>query len=465
MAKNAKSAKKRATTEAEQKAEAVPKKTAKRDTKPKAAADPKKNAKPKRNTKARTKPKAKAKAEPKANTKAKAKTKPKTNANAKPKTKRSATPPRLSDPDTLTIVWLVHDDTTVRFDELDRTAGWRLDRDERIVEVRTDRPIDRTLLLALAPLLEGDEAMFDVNGVAMLPALLVSGGSVPLPVDPDDIGATMVHGASAAWLPGGPCEFTQRETIWELDGFHWVEASGDMESLVIAVGDLGTPEASLAAAVRASHWFRFDEDGSVVSELEDIPDPDEDHDHTEGHDLESHGIESHGRTDRPHDPSIRWDRPIVPVGQLTMIATFNVTDAAAFADRVARLVPTESGVERRDPHGLDDRFETVDGHVWRADDPAALLVMAFACMPVEGTEFEGWRPRMRAGSVANWPTVYELTLLIDGFVLSDTELRSRWQPTPSFHPWEPPTLMERVALLRSMGAGLLKFEVHSLVTP
>ena len=373
------------------------------------------------------------------------------------------------DPTRLTIGWLEHDDTRIRFDEIDEWARWRAEHDERIVDVRTDRPIDPALLLTLAPLLEGDEEEFDVNGVAMLPQLLVSGGFIPLPRFPADVNANVVHNAYASWLPGGPCEFNQSETIWELDGFHWVEASGDMEDLVIAIGDLGTPEASVAAAVQASHWFSFDEDGTVVSELEDMADPDEDEELDE--ELDEDGDfydDDEGDEDDEDDgtePTIRWKRPRVPVGQLSMTATFNIADARAFSDQVERLVPERLGIVRHDPHGPQDRFEAPDGHVWRADDPTAMLVMAFVCMPVEGTEFEGWSPRMRANVLASWPTVYQLTLTVDGFVLGDPELRARWQPTPSYEPWRPPTLMQRVALLRSMGAGLLKFDVHSLVRP
>jgi hypothetical protein len=374
------------------------------------------------------------------------------------------------DPNTLTIEWLEHDDTICRFDQIEEWARWRAENGEFILEILTERPIDPDLLFALAPLLDGDQEEFYVNGVAMLPQLLVSGGFIPLPRFASDVDANVVHSAYASWLPGGPCEFNQSETIWELDGFHWVEASGDMEDLVIAIGDLGSPEASVAAAVRASHWFSFDEDGTVVSELEDMADPDEDElddddDDDDDDDGTGTGTGTGTGSGSGSEPTIRWKRPMVPTGRLSMTATFNIADARAFADQVERLVPERSGIVRHDPHGPQDRFEAPDGHVWRADEPTAMLVMAFACMPVEGTEFEGWSPRMRAEPVAGWPTVYEIGLSVENFVLGDPALRARWQPVPSYEPWQPPSLMQRVALLRSMGAGLLKFDVRSLVTP
>jgi hypothetical protein len=284
----------------------------------------------------------------------------------------------------------------------------------------------------------------------MYPRILASGGWALIPEWPEDLFATEVASADAAWLPGGPCEFVQTESIWALDAFHWVEARGDTENLVIAIGDLGDPDVSLAAAVAASRWFSFDEDGEIVSELDEIPDP---YAEDEEEDEDANGSGGGSLLERR-----RVERPY---GTLHCMVRFNILDAVRFADGVQRLLPAGLNINRYDRGEATDRFESSDGQCWSAQRPSEMLLLAFQAMPIVGTEFEGSEPRMRAEDMPGWSTVYELVIQLDEFDLRDPKLRERWRPENHWEEWQPQTLLRHLHALP--GATMLQFELRGKV--
>lgn len=229
-----------------------------------------------------------------------------------------------------------------------------------------------------------------------------------------------------------------------------------MENLVIVIGDLGSPEVSLAAAVAASRWFSFDEDGEIVSELDEIPDPYfEDENESEA--------EREERSDRSSPSGLDRSTPqparaTTPYGVLRCVARFNIVDPLRFADGVQRLLPAGVNITRYDRGEVTDRFESSDGQCWSAQRPSEMLLLAFQAMPIVGTEFEGSEPRMRAEDMPGWSTVYELVILLDEFELHDPKVRERWRRPVNADAWEPPTLLRQ---LRSLtGATMLQLELR-----
>ena len=355
---------------------------------------------------------------------------------------------------TLTISWTEWEDTVIGIDEIDCLADWQREEGAVIERIVTDLPIDAELLVALVPLITGEEEWVELNGHRMFPRILVSGGWVLIPESPSEVDAIELVSADAAWLPGGPCEFVQSETIWALGGFHWVEAWGDMENLVIAVGDLGDPEVSLAAAVAASHWFSFDEDGEIVSELDEIPDPyAEEEDEDEDFDDDADGSGGGSLLER---------RQVVrPHGTLRCVARFNIVDPVPFADGVQRLLPAALGITRLERGEATDRFESGDGQRWSVQRPDEVLLLWLRAMPTAGTEFDGWEPRVRTEDLPGWSTVYELVIQLDEFDLRDPTLRERWRPEHVWEEWRPRTLLRHLHALT--GATLLQLELRGKV--
>lgn len=111
----------------------------------------------------------------------------------------------------------------------------------------------------------------EINGQCIEVAPTADGGFGYVPEMPYEFGASVVATGDASWLPGGPCVFTQTETIWRLGGFYWVTASGDIESNTLIIGDLGNDEISVHAAVDASTYFSFTPDGTISCELDSLP--------------------------------------------------------------------------------------------------------------------------------------------------------------------------------------------------
>jgi hypothetical protein len=351
---------------------------------------------------------------------------------------------------TITIVWTEWEDEVVTLDEILGLVDWQREVDAVIEKIVTDHPISGELLSALVPLSTGEECEPKLNGHMMEPHILASGGWALIPESPEDLLATEVACSDAAWLPGGPCEFVQAESIWALDAFHWVESRGDMENLVIAIGDLGSPEVSLAAAVAASRWFSFDEDGEIVSELDEIPDPyaedDEDIEDADGSDGSS--LLERRRVERPY-------------GTLRCVARFNIVDAVRFADGVQRLLPAGLNIIRYDRGEATDRFESGGGETWSVQYPEQVLMLWLRAMPTIGTELEGWDPRVRTEDLPGWSTVYELVIQLDEFEFRDPKLRERWRPQNHWEEWQPQTLLRHLYALTS--ATMLQFELRGRV--
>jgi hypothetical protein len=229
-----------------------------------------------------------------------------------------------------------------------------------------------------------------------------------------------------------------------------VEAWGDMEDLVIAVGDLGDPDMSLSAAVGLSHWFSFDEDGEIVSELDEIPDP------------YAEDEEEHEDADGSGDGSLLERRQVErPYGTLRCVARFNIVDAVRFADGVQRLLPAGLNIERYDRGEATDRFKSSGGETWSVQRPDEVLLLWLRAMPTVGTELDGWQPRVRAEVLAGWTTVYELVIQLDEFDLRDPKLRERWRPRNESEEWQPPTLLRHLHALT--GATMLQFELRGRV--
>ena len=356
---------------------------------------------------------------------------------------------------TVTIVWTEWEDTVCGLDEIVGLVDWQREVGAVIEEIRTDLPINGELLSALVPIVTGEECEPKLNGRMMYPRILASDGWALIPESPTDLLATEVACSDAAWLPGGPCEFTQAEIIWALDGFHWVESRGDMENLVIVIGDLGSPEVSLAAAVAASRWFSFDEDGEIVSELDEIPDPYAEDDEDD-EDIEYDDDENDEGSGGGSAPERR--RATKPYGVLRCVARFNIVDPVRFADGVQRLLPAGVNITRYDRGEATDRFESSDGQCWSAQRPNEMLLLAFQAMPIVGTEFEGSEPRMRAEDMPGWSTVYELVILLDEFELHDPKVRQRWRRPANADAWEPPTLLRQLRALT--GATMLQLELR-----
>ena len=351
---------------------------------------------------------------------------------------------------TITIVWTEWEDEVVTLDEIVGLVEWQREVDAVIEEIRTDLPINGELLSALVPIVTGEECEPTLNGHMMYPRILASGGWALIPEWPEDLFATEVASADAAWLPGGPCEFVQTESIWALDAFHWVEARGDMENLIIAIGDLGDPDVSLAAAVAASRWFSFDEDGEIVSELDEIPDP---YAEDEEEDEDADGSDDGSLLERR-----RVERPY---GTLGCVARFNIVDPVRFADGVQRLLPAGLNIKRYDRGEATDRFESGSGETWSVQRPDEVLLLWLRAMPTVGTELDGWQPRVRAEDLAGWTTVYELVIKLDEFDLRDPKLRERWRPQKSWEEWQPQTLLRHLHALT--GATMLQFELRGRV--
>jgi|GEM_PF-2589859 len=360
---------------------------------------------------------------------------------------------------TITISWTEWEDTVLTLDEIVGLVDWQREVDAVIDEIRTELPINGELLSALMPLITGEEEWVELNGHKMFPRIHASGGWVLIPESPERIGAEMITSASAAWLAGGPCEFNQGESLWRLGGFHWVEAWGDMEDLVIAVGDLGDPDMSLSAAVGLSHWFSFDDDGEIVSELDEIPDPYfEDENESEA--------EREARSDRSYpsgfDASTPRPVPVArPYGTLRCVARFNVTDPVRFANGVQRLLPAGLNIKRYDRGEATDRFESSGGETWSVQRPDEVLLLWLRSMPTVGTELDGWEPRVRAEDLAGWTTVYELVIQLDEFDLRDPKLRERWRPQNESEEWQPQTLLRHLHALT--GATMLQLELRGKV--
>jgi hypothetical protein len=347
-------------------------------------------------------------------------------------------------------VWTEWEDEVVTLDEIVGLVDWQREMGAVIEKIVTDHPISGELLSALVPLITGEEVWVELNGITMIPTILGSGGWALIPESPREVEASELVSADAAWLPGGPCEFVQSESIWALDAFHWVEARGDMENLVIAIGDLGDPDVSLAAAVAASHWFSFDEDGEIVSELDEIPDPyaeDEEEDED---------------ADDPGGGSLLERRRVErPYGTLRCVARFNIVDAVRFADGVQRLLPAKLNINRYDRGEVTDRFESSDGETWSVQYPEQVLMLWLRAMPTIGTELEGWDPRVRTEDMPGWSTVYELVIQLDEFDLRDPKLRERWRPQNHWEEWQPQTLLRHLHALT--GATMLQLELWGRV--
>jgi hypothetical protein len=360
---------------------------------------------------------------------------------------------------TITIVWTEWEDEVITLDEIVGLVDWQREVGAVIEEIRTDLPINGELLSALVPIVTGEECEPKLNGHTMIPHILASGGWALIPESPEDLLATEVACSDAAWLPGGPCEFVQSESIWALDAFYWVEARGDMENLVIAIGDLGDPDVSLAAAVAASRWFSFDEDGEIVSKLDEIPDPSfEDENESEA--------EREERSDKRHpsgfDASTPRPVPVErPYGTLRCVARFNIVDAVRFADGVQRLLPAKLNIKRYDRGEVTDRFESSNGETWSVQYPEQVLMLWLRAMPTIGTELEGWDPRVRTEDLPGWSTVYELVILLDEFELRDPKLRERWRPQNHWEEWQPQTLLRHLYALTS--ATMLQLELRGRV--
>ena len=84
-------------------------------------------------------------------------------------------------------------------------------------------------------------------------------------------GVRTVASGSSSWLPGGPCVMEQHEKILCYENLYWVEASGDSDQRKIVIGRFNDEEDAIRQAVKASLYFYIDDDGTVMSELDDGP--------------------------------------------------------------------------------------------------------------------------------------------------------------------------------------------------
>ncbi|MCD9624229.1 hypothetical protein [Rhabdothermincola salaria] len=335
---------------------------------------------------------------------------------------------------TIRIVWADED-----LDPLDVTAGeldavaHRIRQEDLVVEeLLTDHRVPGEVLTAIAVFASADaEDWVTLNGCPLDARPAIGGAWAYVPENPDDLDAVEVASASAAWLPGGPCEFSQRETIYRVDGYYWVRTRGDMDNGTTVIGDLGSEQASVAAAVEASAYFSFDDDGRIGSSLDDIPDP--------------------------YDDDLPWETGAGRLPTALMVdAAVNVYDQQRLADAVERLIPEESGFRRRTTSlAADDAIAGPEGEMWPTTSPAAMLELAVRFLPqVAGIDVSTWQPVVRLQEVEGWVGVHDIRMTIDGLE-PETVTALSVGDDPASSP-----LATHLAALD--GVGLLRITSHSV---
>jgi hypothetical protein len=125
------------------------------------------------------------------------------------------------------------------------------------------------LLEILSPLTELISELV-INDIYVEAALNLEEILVYIP-SPGEEGVRVISAGSSSWLPGGPCVMEQHEEILCFEDLYWVEASGDSDQRRLVIGRLTDEKEAIRQAVKASLYFYFDDDGNVMSELDDGP--------------------------------------------------------------------------------------------------------------------------------------------------------------------------------------------------
>ena len=125
------------------------------------------------------------------------------------------------------------------------------------------------LLEKLSPLTELIDEIY-INDTYVVSALNLEEVQVYVPSTGEE-GVRVVSSGSSSWLPGGPCVMEQHEKILCYENLYWVEASGDSDQRKIVIGRFNDEKDAIRQAVKASLYFYIDDDGTVMSELDDGP--------------------------------------------------------------------------------------------------------------------------------------------------------------------------------------------------
>ena len=125
------------------------------------------------------------------------------------------------------------------------------------------------LLVKLSSLTELIDEIY-INDTYVESAPNLEGVQVYVPSRGED-GVRIVSSGSSSWLPGGPCLMEQHEKILCFENLYWVEAYGDSERRKIVIGRFNDEKDAIRESVKASLYFYIDDDGNVMSELDDGP--------------------------------------------------------------------------------------------------------------------------------------------------------------------------------------------------
>lgn len=123
-------------------------------------------------------------------------------------------------------------------------------------------------IVLFAPFADPAMDVIEVNGIECQVAKTPVGGFGFVPVRSVD-GVEILATSSASWLPGGPCEMAQEETIYRFRDLYWVEAQGDTENQRVIAGLFEAEKDGVLAAARVSAYFTADVNGALSCELDE----------------------------------------------------------------------------------------------------------------------------------------------------------------------------------------------------
>lgn len=157
-----------------------------------------------------------------------------------------------------------------RLNDVPEMVEHMLQHDLYPVEITSDCPDLARLLEHIFPLgrLGGGEVT--INDRTYFTGANLSGGATFVP-ETDKLGVDTIASGSSSWLSGGPCVFDQFEDIIRVGDLYWVDTVGDAQYRRLFVGRFTDPDEGLAAAVRNSFFFRLDDKGEPVCELDSWP--------------------------------------------------------------------------------------------------------------------------------------------------------------------------------------------------